>query len=201
MVGDYNSRPIPVAERAPCKVVIPVMPVNPSRSPSPCWNPVPSPRGSPVPSSIPGCAPTPGMGRNPSPTDNGIPHPTSKGVGPPGRIPYCRDPDITKGCLIGPPPVIGQFGFVFVKFVREVTFGHIAGLEFITGTAPIGKAVIIFGVVITGLRTKSTIRGKEAFVFLNYNGSLLPSSFQHSFIHQHFSLDIFSDYKTVKTFF
>jgi hypothetical protein len=71
------------------------------------------------------------------------------GIRSPGGVSYGRNPYITIGGFIHPSSVVGQFGFVFVKFVREVSFGHISGLQFITGTAPTGKTVIIFGVVIT----------------------------------------------------
>jgi hypothetical protein len=45
---------------------------------------------------------------------------------------------------------------------------------------------------------EGAIKGKEAFVLFNNNGSFLPGCFYPSFIHQQFGLDIFTDHKTVE---
>jgi hypothetical protein len=89
------------------------------------------------------------MRRNPGPPDNGVPNPPAIGVRSPGGIVHRRNPHITIRRFIHPSSVVGEFGFVFVKFIGKITFVHRAGLQFITGTAPIRKTVIILSVVIT----------------------------------------------------
>jgi len=99
------------------------------------------------------------------------------GVRSPGGVAYRRNPDITIGRFIHPSSVVSKFCFVFVKFVGKVLFGHISGLQFITGTAPIGKTVVILGVVITRIRSKGAIKGKKTFVLFNNNRSFLSGCF------------------------
>jgi hypothetical protein len=128
-IVDNKDRPIVIAQRTPSDIINSMIPVYPSRPPTPGWDPIPTQATSPVPAAVMGNTPSPWLIRTPCPTTNRIPDPSPMVIGSPCGMVNIGDPNIPIGPFVHPFAVVIQLGLVFIQLDRQITRPHISVVE------------------------------------------------------------------------
>ena len=119
IVDDYTGT-IVVAERCPAPMVIGSIPVNPTRAPVCCGDPIPPDSQPPMPAAVMTGDPSPRLVGEPGPAADRIPEPTAVMIRPPSWTQAPRNPHLAVWRYVNPLTVGGQFIFKISQLCGKV---------------------------------------------------------------------------------
>jgi hypothetical protein len=198
---DNNHRAVVIAQRAPTDIIVSVIPVHPGWPPSSGRDPVPSQVNSPMPSAVVRNTPAPWFIGAPCPSTNGIPDPSSMVIGPPGVVVDIGNPNVSIGPLIHPSAIVGQFGFIFMHFSRQILCPHIPVVEDIPAPVPLRERILVCGIDVIGSRGKHSVGYHQFFSATDHLRTLFSSGFDGSLYNKKGCFLIIPDLEAIKAFF
>jgi hypothetical protein len=194
MIVKDNGRTVVVAQRAPAIMVISMVPMDPSRTPTPMilGNPIPAKAHSPAPAAVMIRAPAPWLIRNPCPADDGVPDPAPIVIRPPIIIANRRNPDIAVGGFISPAAVARQLGLVIAVILGEICPRHALRVKRIAAGVPIAE-IIAARRERNGRGGKPAVDRRNLFAVPDLDRAFLTGRFGRAVISSEFGFFVLED--------
>jgi hypothetical protein len=194
MIVKDNGRTVVVAQSAPAIMVISMVPMDPSRTPTPMimGNPVPAKAHSPAPAAIMIRAPAPWLVRYPCPADDGVPDPAPIVIRPPIIIANRRNPHISVGRFIGPAAVARKLVLIIVIIFGEICPRHALRVKRISAGVPIAE-IIAARRERKGRGDKPAVGRRNPFAVPDLDRAFLPGRLGRATISSEFGFFVLED--------